>query len=187
MNVVTFFPHQSEEELKAFAEKFGGNLLVLSHKPLDWVQHVVFNSDAHFPPPDDSMRILRDFLGYHNTEEIIRFLDWGMLEITDFRKEEDKLKQVVGYDVNVVQEDISVEDFRLEPFMENLLKICADIGLAGTDRLFKDNPKLLVPKILEGKSAALLTILGKFLEIRSTIQSKKFIGILPIFNSEFYV
>ena len=87
----------------------------------------------------------------------------------------------------IVQENVSVQDFRLHPYMGNLLKICHDLNLHGKDRLFSENPLLILPKILRGSKDKLIEALTQFSFIRGSFNNQNFCGCIPIFNSQFSV
>jgi hypothetical protein len=87
----------------------------------------------------------------------------------------------------IVQENIAVQDFRFAPFMENLLKVCNDLQLKGSERLFFENPKLILPKVIRGSKDVLIEVLNRFSIARSQFPQKTFNGCIPIFNSEFSI
>jgi hypothetical protein len=87
----------------------------------------------------------------------------------------------------IIQENVTIQDFRLHPYLANLLKICHDLKLSGVDRLFSKNPLLILPKILRGEKAKLIEALGQFSVIRESFKNQNFCGCIPIFNSQFSI
>ena len=103
-----------------------------------------------------------------------------------YQDEISKLKMTEqGFEV--IQENVAVQDFRLHPYMGNLLKICHDLKLSGEDRLFSENPLLILPKILRGNRNKLVEALGQFYVIRESFKNQNFCGCIPIFNSQFSI
>lgn len=179
MTLVSFYPDQNEELFKEFCTSIGESFVIFSYKPLDWA-NVLLITPGHQPPADDTVNIAFQYLSQSEIDESIRVIvDWT---ICDLSKDKDKLKQTTS-GVFVVEEQVKIQDFRLAPFMENLLKICKELNLSGVDRLFSTNPFVIIPKIIKGSQKDLLTVFEEFLSIRKTINSANFTGVIPIFNS----
>jgi hypothetical protein len=186
MNILTtLHPGQNEKLLQDNIKTLGESTVVLSYKPLDFTKSINI-APGNLPPPDDAIRMVRDFLSSLSGEsEIFTFLDWeSTFMFSSLALDSEKLKKV-NNGIEIIEENIKVQDFRLAPYMENLTKICGDIKLSGADRLFSKNPKLLIPRMIRGSLTNLLKSFNNFLEIRSKIPSNKFTGVLPIFNSEY--
>lgn len=188
MIVTALYPNQDEKSLKSFLDSINEPKIVFSQTPISWVQNIVFQG-SNWPPSDDFLNVFYSFIISNPVPKDIEFtiIDWQSLSFSDFEKEIKKLKKLKDFNVQTVIENIRIQDFRLPPYMENLLKICYDLKLSGTDRLFKENPFLIMPKVIKGKSDELEKVLKSFITVRSSISSPKFIGITPIFNSEFSI
>lgn len=185
MVLLSLYPNQDENLLKEFVKNLKEPYIIFSYKPLSWTKTEHF-SPGEMPPPDDSLNIFYQFLSSYFGKEWndeFTIIDWTCV---DLERDIKKLKKTqVGFEI--IEENIKVQDFRLAPFMENLLKICYEIKLVGTERLFKTNPKVLFPKLLKGNKHQLITALGTFLNTRALVRSKNFTGTIPIFNSEFFI
>lgn len=183
MKFVIFYPDQDEKLFSEYVSTLTGDVSILSWTPLNWTASLQFKP-GEFPTPDDSLftflKFLKDNPQIDNLE--IELLDWtNNPNNSDF----EKLKKT-NCGVSLVEEGFSIQDFRLAPYMENLLKICGSLKLPGAARLFSSNPKVLFPKIIKGKAKDIKVCLERFCLIRQNIPSKNFTGVLPIFNSEFY-
>lgn len=189
MILTTFHPSQNEELLMDKVSSFGNKIHVLSYKEISHPNTSVF-SPGRMPPPDDALVASREYLLSLKSEEInqdITLIDWeSVFTISSYEKDINKLKKV-NSGIEIVEENIAVQDFRLAPYMENLLKICSDLRLNGADRLFKTNPNLLVPRMIKGNGFKIVQAIDIFLRERAKISSLKFTGVLPIFNSEFKI
>jgi hypothetical protein len=186
--ITTYYPHQDKERLKSFLSEVNVPYIVLSVVPLQDINHFIF-APSKFPPPDDSIRAVGAFLEQNYKNDVVDecdVVDWETICInSNYASEIEKLK-VTQFNIKVVEENLSVEDFRLLPFMENLIKICNDLKLPGTDRLFKTNPKVLIPKIFRGKKDFLMAAFQAFVLERRKIESTKFTGVIPIFNTQLF-
>lgn len=187
MFLTTFYPHQKEENLRDFLKNCGENIAVLSYKPLDGIPHGVVNL-GDLAPQDDAFNVYFSVLssGNLNADQFI-LIDWEVISIhSDLQSQISKLKMTKeGFEI--VQESISVQDFRFAPYMENLLKVCNELQLKGAERLFSENPKLILPKVLRGSKDVLIEALNRFSIVRSRFHQKTFCGCIPIFNSEFSI
>lgn len=187
MFLTTFYPHQKEEDLMAFLKSSNENIAVLSYKPLDGVSHGIINL-GDLAPQDDALNVYLSVLSSDNLKaDQFTLIDWEVIgAYSDLQSEISKLKMTTdGFEI--VQENIAVQDFRFAPFMENLLKLCNDLQLKGAERLFSENPKLILPKIIRGSKEVLIEALSRFSMTRSCFDQKTFNGCIPIFNSEFSV
>ena len=162
MFLTTFYPHQKEESLRAFLKNSNENIAVLSYRPLDGVPHGVVNL-GDLAPQDDALNIYLSVLSSGNLNaDQFTLIDWEVISIhSDLQSEISKLRMTKdGFEI--VQENISVQDFRFAPFMENLLKVCNDLQLKGIERLFSENPKLILPKVIRGSKEVLIEALNRF-------------------------
>ena len=187
MFLTTFYPHQKEENLRAFLQSSNENIAVLSYKPLEGIPHGVVNV-GDLAPQDDAFNVYLSVLSSGNLNaDQFTLIDWDVISVhSDLHSEISKLKMTKdGFEI--VQENISVQDFRFAPFMENLLKVCNDLQLKGVERLFFENPKLILPKIIRGSKEVLIEALNRFSMARSCFHQKTFCGCIPIFNSEFSI
>ena len=187
MILTTFYPHQKEENLREFIQKSNTEIVVLSHKPLKDISHGLVNF-GNIPPQDDSLNVFLSVLSSDKIEsENFTLIDWEIINLySSLEIEMSKLKMTKeGFEI--VQENILVQDFRLHPYMGNILKICNDLKLPGKDRLFSENPFLILPKILRGSKKKLIEALTQFCIIRESFKSQTFCGCIPIFNSQFSV
>ena len=187
MILTTFYPHQKEENLREFIKKSNTEIVVLSHKPLKDISHGLVNF-GNMPPQDDSLNVFLSVLSSNQIEsENFILIDWEIINLySSLEIEMSKLKMTKeGFEI--VQENVFVQDFRLHPYMGNLLKICHDLNLPGNDRLFSENPLLILPKILRGSKDKLIEALNQFSVIRGSFNNQNFCGCIPIFNSQFSV
>ena len=187
MILTTFYPHQKEENLRDFIQKSTTEIVVLSHKPLKDISHGLVNF-GNMPPQDDSLNVFLSVLSSGKIEgETFTLIDWEIINLySSLEVEMSKLKMTKeGFEI--IQENVSVQDFRLHPYMGNILKICHDLKLYGVDRLFSENPLLILPKILRGSKDKLIEALSRFSIIRGSFNSHSFCGCIPIFNSQFSV
>ncbi len=171
MFLTTFYPHQKEENLRAFLKNSNESIAVLSYKALDGIPHGVVNL-GDLAPQDDALNVYLSVLSSGN-------LNADQSEISKLKMTRD------GFEI--VQENIAVQDFRFAPFMENLLKVCNELQLKGLERLFSENPKLILPKVIRGSKEVLIEALNRFSMVRSRFHQKTFCGCIPIFNSEFSI
>lgn len=187
MFLTTFYPHQKEENLRAFLKSSNENIAVLSYKPLDGIPHGVVNL-GDLAPQDDALNVYLSVLSSGNLNaDQFTLIDWEVISIhSNLQSEISKLK-ITRDGFEIVQENISVQDFRFSPFMENLLKVCNDLQLKGIERLFSENPKLILPKVIRGSKEVLIEALNRFSMVRSSFHQKAFCGCIPIFNSEFSI
>jgi len=187
MILTTFYPHQKEENLREFIQKSNTEIVVLSYKPLENISHGLVNF-GNKPPQDDSLNVFLSVLSSGKIErESFSLIDWEIINMySSLEIEMSKLKMTKeGFEI--VQENVSVQDFRLYPYMGNILKICYDLKLPGVNRLFSENPLLILPKILRGSKDKLIEGLSQFSIIRDSFQNDSFCGCIPIFNSQFSV
>lgn len=187
MFLTTFYPHQKEENLRAFLKSSNENIAVLSYKALDGIPHGVVNL-GDLAPQDDAFNVYLSVLSSDNLNaDQYTLIDWEVISIySNLESEISKLKMTTsGFEI--IQENISVQDFRFAPYMENLLKLCNDLQLKGAERLFSKNPKLILPKVIRGSKKSLIEALNRFSMVRSHFDQKAFCGCLPIFNSEFSI
>ena len=187
MFLTTFYPHQKEENLRAFLKSSNENISVLSYKALDGISYGVVNL-GNLAPQDDALNVYLSVLSSGNLNaDQFTLIDWEIISIqSDLRSEISKLKMTTsGFEI--VQENIFVQDFRFAPYMENLLKLCEDLQLKGAERLFSENPKLILPKVIRGSKKSLIEALNRFSMVRSRFTQKAFSGCIPIFNSEFSI
>jgi hypothetical protein len=187
MFLTTFYPHQKEENLRVFLKNSGENIAVLSYKPLNEIPYGVINI-GDLAPQDDALNVYLSVLSSGNLiADQYTLIDWEVIHIhSDLQSEISKLKMTMdGFEI--VQENIAVQDFRFAPFMENLLKVCNELQLKGSERLFSENPKLILPKVIRGSKEVLIEALSRFSMIRSSFHQKAFCGCIPIFNSEFSI
>ena len=187
MFLTTFYPHQKEENLRAFLKSSNENIAVLSYKPLNGISHGIVNL-GDLAPQDDALNVYLSVLSSGNLNvDKFTLIDWEVISVySDLQSEISKLKMTTdGFEI--VEENITVQDFRFAPFMENLLKLCNDLELKGSERLFSDNPRLILPKVIRGSKEALIKALNRFSIARSCFNQKTFCGCIPIFNSEFSV
>lgn len=183
--ITSFFKYQNFENFKAYLSTLGDNYVVLSHESLQVPNNIVL---PPFPisPPDEAIRLAFEYLKSIPQQSLqsenFIILDWeSVSSISSLTKDLDSLVEV-DKDLFLVEEKVTVQDLRLAPFMENILKICFDLNLSGTDLLFSKNPKALIPRLIKGTRQALLESCKKFLEIRFSIKGEKFTGTLPIYN-----
>ena len=187
MFLTTFYPHQKEENLRAFLKNSNESIAVLSYKFLDGIPHGVVNL-GDLAPQDDALNVYLSVLSSGNLNaDQFTLIDWEVVSIhSDLQSEISKLKMTKdGFEI--VQENITVQDFRFAPYMENLLKVCNELQLKGIERLFSENPKLILPKVIRGSKEVLIDALNRFSIIRSRFNQKAFSGCIPIFNSEFSI
>ncbi len=187
MFLTTFYPHQKEENLRAFLKNSNKNIAVLSYKSLDGIPHGVVNLGG-LAPQDDAFNVYLSVLSSGNLNaDQFTLIDWETISLnSNLESELSKLKMTKeGFEI--VQENITVQDFRFTPFMENLLKVCNDLQLKGLERLFSENPKLILPKVIRGSKEVLIEALNRFSMVRFHFHQKTFCGCIPIFNSEFSV
>jgi hypothetical protein len=187
MFLTNFYPHQKEENLRAFLKSCNENIAVLSYKSLNGIPHGVVNL-GDLAPQDDAFNVYLSVLSSGKLiAEQFTLIDWEVIEAcSDLQSEISKLKMTRdGFEI--VQENITVQDFRFAPFMENLLKVCNDLQLKGLERLFSENPKLILPKVIRGSKDVLIEVLNRFSIARSQFSQKTFNGCIPIFNSEFSI
>ena len=185
MFLTTFYPHQKEENLRSFLVNSKENIAVLSYRPLDGIPHGVVNL-GDLAPQDDAFNVYLSVLSSGNLNaDQFTLIDWEVISFhSDLQSEIPKLKMTKdGFEI--VQENIAVQDFRFAPYMENLLKVCNELQLKGIERLFSENPKLILPKIIRGSKEVLIDALNRFSITRSRFNQKAFCGCIPIFNSEF--
>jgi hypothetical protein len=187
MILTTFYPHQKEKNLREFIQKSNTEIVVLSHKPLENISHGLVNF-GNKPPQDDSLNVFLSVLSSDKIKgENFTLIDWEIINLySSLEIEMSKLK-MTKEEFEIVQENVSVQDFRLHPYMGNVLKICHDLKLPGEDRLFSENPLLILPKILRGTKNKLIEALTRFSIIRESFKSNTFCGCIPIFNSQFSV
>ena len=187
MFLTTFYPNQKEDDLRAFLKSSSKNIAVLSYKTLNEIPHGIVNL-GDLAPQDDAFNVYLSVLssGHLNADQFT-LIDWETISLnSDLESELSKLKMTKeGFEI--VQENITVQDFRFVPFMENLLKVCNDLQLKGIERLFSENPKLILPKIIRGSKEVLIEVLNRFSMDRSQFYQKTFNGCIPIFNSEFSI
>lgn len=187
MFLTTFYPHQKEDNLRDFLKISNENIAVLSYKPLNGIPHGIVNLGDLYPQ-DDALNVYLSVLSSGNLEaDQFTLIDWETISVhSDLNFEISKLKMTKqGFEI--VEENIKVQDFRFTPFMENLLKVCNELELKGVERLFSENPKLILPKVLRGSKEVLIEALNHFSIVRSRFQQKTFCGSIPIFNSEFSI
>jgi hypothetical protein len=187
MFLTTFHPHQNEDNLRSFIEKSKTEIVVLSHKPLQDISYglVAF---GNIPAQDDALNIFLSVLSSDKIEsESFTLIDWEIIHLYSSLENEISKLKMTEQGFEVIQENIAVQDFRLHPYMGNLLKICHDLKLSGEDRLFSENPLLILPKILRGNKNKLVEALGQFYVIRESFKSQNFCGCIPIFNSQFSI
>ena len=187
MFLTTFYPHQKEENLRAFLKSSSENIAVLSYKPLEDIPHGVVNL-GDLSPQDDAFNLYLSVLSSDNLNaDQFTLIDWETISLnSNLELELSKLKMTKeGFEI--VEENITVQDFRFSPFMENLLKVCNDLQLRGIERLFSENPKLIIPKVIRGSKEVLIEALNRFSMVRSCFPQKTFNGCIPIFNSEFSI
>lgn len=183
--ITSFFKYQNFENFKAYLATLGNNYVVLSHEPLQVHNNIVMQS-MPISPPDEAIRLAYEYLKSLPKEIVEKdnfiILDWeSVSSISSLERDLNSLSEV---DANlfIVEEKVTVQDLRLAPFMENILKICFDLNLSGTDLLFSKNPKALIPRLIKGTGVSLIESCQKFLEIRLRIKGEKFTGALPIYN-----
>jgi hypothetical protein len=187
MILTTFYPHQKEENLREFIQKNNSEIVVLSYKPLRDISHGLVNF-GNIPPQDDSLNVFLSVLSSGKVQsEIFTLIDWEIINMYSSLEVETSKLKMTKEEFEIVQENIPVQDFRLHPYMGNLLKICHDLKLPGEDRLFSENPLLILPKILRGSKNKLIEALNQFSAIRESFKSQTFCGCIPIFNSQFSV
>jgi hypothetical protein len=187
MILTTFYPHQKEENLREFIQKNNSEIVVLSYKPLMDISHGLVNF-GNIPPQDDSLNVFLSVLSSGKVQsEIFTLIDWEIINMYSSLEVETSKLKMTKEEFEIVQENIPVQDFRLHPYMGNLLKICHDLKLPGEDRLFSENPLLILPKILRGSKNKLIEALNQFSAIRESFKSQTFCGCIPIFNSQFSV
>jgi hypothetical protein len=187
MFLTTFHPHQNEENLRRFIEKSKTEIVVLSHKPLQDISYGLV-SFGNIPPQDEALNIFLSVLSSDQIKsENFTLIDWEIINsYSSLEAEISKLKMTEqGFEI--IQENVTVQDFRLHPYLGNLLKICHDLKLSGVDRLFSENPLLILPKILRGEKVKLIEALGQFSVIRESFKNQNFCGCIPIFNSQFSI
>ena len=119
MTLVSFYPDQNEDLFKEFCSSIGENFVIFSYKPLVWANALLITPGRQ-PPADDTVNIVFQYLSQIEINEPIRVIvDWT---ICNLKQDENKLKKTTS-GVYIIEEPIKVQDFRLAPFMENLLKI----------------------------------------------------------------
>jgi hypothetical protein len=184
--ITTYCNNQNLEDLKAHIPKLGVDYVVISHQPILGEKNTVVNYTP-LAAPDEAIRMAAEYLNSLSKDDLNQefiFLDWE--SVFTFSSFERDLQLLVcindDYDLYIVEEPIRAQDFRLAPYMENLLKIANDLNLPNKDSLFEKNPYVLIPRLIKGNGVALLKSFQDFLNVRGIIQSNKFTGVLPIYN-----
>jgi len=174
MLVTVLYQDQDESQLKYFCE----------HNSID--PHIIRYGQtipSSWPFIDDQFVQLLFFLKKLDLDEEITFVDWSNVAIGAY-KDHLAILSDTNFDVRVCQTNILAENYRLPPYMENLIMVSNSI--LGKDRsryLFENNPKVFIPKILSGNRKSLINLLETFLEIRSSLSSSSLGAALIIFNS----
>jgi RecG-like helicase len=187
MILTTYYPNQKEEDLESFIEKSGQDINVLSMTRLKKAKHALIKMGKLSYKDDMFYSFLSALSSPSLKSEEYVLIDWEVINtFSSLEKELSKLKMTTsGFEI--VEEKVKVQDFRLAPYMENLLKISEELKLSGTDRLFSTNPNLILPKILKGSKSKLIKGLETFTSIRSKFNNSAFTACIPIFNTEFAI
>lgn len=186
MILTTFYAEQNTENFRTFWQKEGVEPTVLTQVIFpEYTCHAF--APSNLPYVDDRFQVVSSFLKGQEIDSLITIVDWEPMFFSGQSVEGESKKFVNTWtDVKFIQEDVRVQDYRLPPFMENLIMISNHLGL-DNGRLFKENPKLISGKIMKGKRSNLIDSLDIITEARYTLNSPNIVAHLPIINSKFFV
>lgn len=185
MILTTIHPGQDFNNLVDFCEKENVKPVILSYYDLPKYEYYKFIPGA-MPYPDDRFSILSTFLQSVDEEEV-SVIDWENILFTSTIEKENQKQKKTTQGVSFSQEPIKAQDFRLPPYMENLIMVAQSIGLDANDHLYNNNPLVLTPKMIKGSPEKLVECFSQITKIRQNIQNRSLSAVLPIINSNFFV
>lgn len=184
MLLTTFHPGQDFEALKFLCDREKLNPIILSYCNLPNFEHYRFIA-GNLPSTDDRYEILSSFLQSKSVEDEITVIDWENIAYTSSMEIETSKQVLTDHEVYFSQEPTRVQDFRLPPFMENLIMISQSLGFDKNDHLYQNNPKVLTPKMIKGTRSNLLKAFNVISSARHSISDPSISAILPIINCNF--
>jgi len=183
IDIVILYPHQSYNDLAVFLKQENLNPIVLSVNPVLGYNNFLFIPSS-IPYIDDQYIQFSSLLNQTDGDEF-RIIDWESIFYSgsSIEVESQKLTEL-NSGAQICQEDIRAQDYRVPPYMENLIKISQEI-FNGNNYLFDENPKIFTPKLIIGSKENLLKTFLFLIEKREQITNNGFTGSLIILNTFF--
>lgn len=181
MDLVILYPDQDIALFNSFCENNNLNPFVLTTSFVSNFNCSLF-LPGQWPNLDDQYNHYIPFLKSCQ-QEFVRILDWQHLINESLQDVQERVSKVDFRNIEVCQESIRAEDYRLPPFMENLIMISNGIfGQEKSKVLFEKNPFVFVPKIIQGRSKDLINLFEEIVDMRKKFVNPKLTASLVALN-----